>query len=77
MKVTEVNIRHMAYTGVMAHVGFNLIEDTIKIMEDGNCDRVERVPYYHYEKPYVFLRDVDVEPIVLESEEVFNYPFQI
>ncbi len=38
---------------------------------------LREVPYYHYEKPYVFLRDVDVEPIVLESEEVFNYPFQI
>ena len=28
MKVTEINIRHMAYTGVMAQVGFDLIEDT-------------------------------------------------
>lgn len=72
MKVTEVNIRHMAYAGVMARVGFDLIEDTIKIMEDGNCDRVERAPFYHYEKPYVFLRDVDVEPIVLESEDIFG-----
>ena len=72
LKVTEVNIRHMAYTGVMAQVGFDLIEDTIKIMEDGNCNNVERAPYYHYDKSYVFLRDVDVEPIVLESEEVFN-----
>lgn len=72
LKVTEVNIRHMAYTGVMAQVGFDLIEDTIKIMEDGNCDRVERAPFYHYEKPYVFLRDVDVEPIILENEEIFN-----
>lgn len=74
MKVTEVNIRHMAYTGVMAHVGFDLIEDTIKIMEDGNCDNVERLPYYHYEKPYIFLRDVDVEPIILDSEEIFDNP---
>lgn len=72
MKVTEVNIRHMAYTGVLARVGFDLIEDTIKIMEDGNCDRVERAPFFHYGKPYVFLRDVDVEPIVLEGEEVFE-----
>ncbi len=72
MKVTEVNIRHMAYAGVMAHVGFDLIEDTIKIMEDGNADRVERAPFYHYEKPYIFLRDVDVEPIILESEEIFD-----
>ena len=72
LKVTEINIRHMAYTGVMAHVGFDLIEDTIRIMEDGNCDGVKRDPFHHYDKPYVFLRDVDVEPIILESEEVFG-----
>jgi carbamoyl-phosphate synthase large subunit len=72
LKVTEVNIRHMAYTGVMAQVGFNLIEDTIRIMEDGNADRIMREPYHHYDKPYIFLRDVDVEPIVLESERVFD-----
>jgi len=72
LKVTEVNVRHMAYVGVMAHVGFNLIEDTIKIMEDGNADHVGRAPFYHYDKPYIFLRDVDIEPIILESEEVFD-----
>ena len=72
LKVTEVNIRHMAYTGVMAQVGFDLIEDTIRIMEDGSADRIVRDPYHHYDKPYIFLRDVDVEPIVLESESVFD-----
>lgn len=72
LKVTEVNIRHMAYTGVMAQTGFNLIEDTIRIMEDGSCDNVEYAPCYHYKKPYVFLRDVDVEPILLESENIFD-----
>ena len=72
MKVTEVNIRHMAYTGVMSRVGFDLIGDTMTIYEDGNADRVVRDQYHHYDKPYVFLRDVDVEPIVLESEEFFE-----
>ena len=72
LKVTEVNIRHMAYTGVMAHVGFDLIEDTIRIHEDGDCRNVVRDQYHQYDKPYVFLRDVDVEPIVLESEEIFE-----
>lgn len=72
LKVTEVNIRHMAYTGVMAHAGFDLIEDTIRIMEDGGCGRVDRAPFYHYKKPYVFLRDVDVEPILLDAESVFD-----
>ena len=51
---------------------FDLIEDTIRILEDGNCDHIERAPFYHYDKPYVFLRDVDVEPIILESEDVFG-----
>ena len=73
LKVTEVNIRHMAYTGVMARAGFDLIEDTITIMENGNCDKVVRAPYYHYEKPYIFLRDVDVEPIILDGEDVFDF----
>lgn len=72
MKVTEINIRHMAYTGVMARTGFDLIEDTIRIMEDGNSNRVKRDQFHHYEKPYVFLRDVDVEPILLESEAIFD-----
>ena len=72
LKVTEVNIRHMAYTGVMARVGFDLIEDTIRIMEDGNADNIERDQFHHYEKPYIFLRDVDVEPIVLENEQIFD-----
>lgn len=71
MKVTEINIRHMAYTGVMAKVGFDLIEDTIRIMEEGNCDNIIRDQFHKYEKPYVFLRDVDVEPIILENEDVF------
>lgn len=74
LKVTEVNIRHMAYTGVMARVGFDLIEDTIRIMEDGNADNVQRDPFHHYKKPYIFLRDVDVEPIVLEGEDIFDDP---
>ncbi len=74
LKVTEINIRHMAYTGVMAHVGFDLIEDTIRIMEDGSADNIVRDQYHHYEKPYIFLRDVDVEPIILESEDVFYDP---
>ena len=77
MKVTEVNIRHMAYVGVMAHVGFDLVEDTIRIMEEGNANRVERATFFHYEKPSIFLRDVDVEPIILESEDLFSHSCEI
>lgn len=67
LKVTEVNIRHMAYTGVMAQVGFDLVSDTILHLEN-KTNEIERAPSYQYDKPYVFLRDVDIEPIVLESD---------
>ncbi len=70
LKVTEVNIRHMAYTGVMSRVGFDLVADTILYLNN-ETDKIERAPYFHYDKPYVFLRDVDIEPIILDSEEEF------
>lgn len=70
LKVTEVNIRHMAYTGIMAEVGFDLISDTLEILRGNNIECSD--PYFKYDKPYVFLRDVDIEPIVLESEDVFD-----
>lgn len=65
LKVTEVNIRHMAYTGVMAEVGFDLSGDTIEILKAGNADSVIRAPLFRYDRSYAFLRDVDVEPIVV------------
>ena len=43
-------------------------------MEDGNCNNVRRDQYHHYDKPYIFLRDVDIEPIILENEEIFDDP---
>jgi len=72
LKVTEVNIRHMAYTGVMASVGFDLMKDTIKLLNDGNVNSLIRQPYFKYDKPYVFLRDVDTEPVVLDNEKIFQ-----
>lgn len=74
LKVTEVNIRHMAYTGVMAKVGFDLMFDTIELLKEKTSGTIIKAPYFHYEKPYIFLRDVDVEPIVLDGENNF---FQI
>jgi carbamoyl-phosphate synthase large subunit len=71
LKVTEINIRHMAYTGIMAKVGFDLISDTIEILRKGNAMSINREPFYHYDKSYIFLRDVDIEPIILDGEGIF------
>jgi carbamoyl-phosphate synthase large subunit len=72
LKVTEINIRHMAYTGVMARVGFDLIGDTITILESGGVKNIKKSPFFHYDQPYAFLRDVDVEPIVVNDEILGN-----
>ena len=61
----------MAYTGIMSDVGFDLTTDTIKILKEGNTNSVKREECFHYEKPYVFLRDVDIEPIILDGEDQF------
>jgi carbamoyl-phosphate synthase large subunit len=72
LKVTEVNIRHMAYTGIMADAGFDLIQDTISLLLDDGLQKVESEPFFAFKKPYVFLRDVDIEPILLDSAMTFK-----
>ncbi len=74
LKVTEINIRHMAYTGVMADAGFDLVRDTILLLQDGGTGSIESAPFFTYDKPYVFLRDVDSEPLLLEREGFFKEP---
>ncbi len=69
MKITEINVRHMAYTGIMASIGFDLIEDTIKYLQGELDVNNQKDHQYYYQKDYIFLRDVDIEPIImLESQ---------
>lgn len=70
LKVTEINIRHMAYTGIMAQVGFDLIEDTIKFLSDKTSEIVKG--RYYYDADYIFLRDVDSQPILLKETDLMS-----
>jgi biotin carboxylase len=65
LMVTEINIRHMAYTGIMAQCGFDLIEDTVQILQGKHEAPAQR--QYHFDRDYIFLRDVDIEPILLDK----------
>ncbi|MBX7046467.1 MAG: hypothetical protein K1X86_11600 [Ignavibacteria bacterium] len=69
LKVTEINIRHMAYTGIMAEAGFDLINDTILYLR-GWEDKIENRGLYHFDKDYIFLRDVDIEPILMQEKNL-------
>lgn len=69
LKVTEINIRHMAYTGVMAQVGFDLIEDSVKYIK-GQTELIEK--FNGYDHDYLFLRDVDIEPMVRKKPDLLR-----
>jgi len=70
LKVTEINIRHMAYTGIMGEVGFDLVGDTVKYLT-GKGEEIEQGKFY-FDKDYIFLRDVDIEPLILRDSSLFT-----
>jgi biotin carboxylase len=69
LKVTEINIRHMAYTGIMASAGFDLINDTILFLT-GKKEEINNRGFYSFDKDYIFLRDVDIEPILMLEKDL-------
>lgn len=66
--VTEINIRHMAYTGIMAQCGFDLIQDTVNILLNQFVPPTDNK--HNFDQEYVFLRDVDIEPIVMTKGQL-------
>jgi hypothetical protein len=71
LKVTEVNVRHMAYTGIMAKAGFDLVADTVKYLLNSEIDK--KYCRYRFNEEYVFLRDVDIEPLLLKKDSLSHY----
>lgn len=69
-KVTEVNVRNVAFNGCFAQLGANFSEDIVRLL-DGDPQFDQRFKQYEFDDEYVFLRDVDVEPIVLPESVLF------
>ena len=67
-KVTEINIRHMAYTGILARCGCDFTKASLDYLISGEI--LAEPVRYRFDEDYVFLRDVDVEPIVLRQSEL-------
>lgn len=70
LKVTEINIRHMAYTGIMAQAGFDLTGDTMLFLE-GKASQISE-GRFSFPQEYVFLRDVDIEPILTTRSQLYS-----
>ncbi|MEE4209996.1 MAG: hypothetical protein V2I43_12085 [Parvularcula sp.] len=67
--ITEVNVRHVAFTGCMAAAGATFMEDTLRLLaNDSSLDRTYRP--YQFAEGLVFLRDVDELPIVMKESDL-------
>lgn len=69
--ITEVNVRHVAFTQCFAAAGANFAADTIRLLdEDAAFDWSYKM--YEFEKGQIFLRDVDVLPILMKETELLK-----
>ena len=69
--ITEINVRHVAFTQCFAAAGANFAADTIRLLDndptfDSNYKR------YEFEKDLIFLRDVDSLPILMKESELLT-----
>lgn len=69
--ITEINVRHVAFTQCFAAAGANFAEDTIRLMAgDKTFDRTRKI--YEFGKDQIFLRDVDSLPIIMKESDLLR-----
>lgn len=69
--ITEVNVRHVAFTQCFAAGGANFAEDTIRLLdEDPNFERQFKM--YEFEEGLIFLRDVDALPVMMKEKDLLS-----
>jgi hypothetical protein len=69
--ITEVNVRHVAFTRCFAMAGANFSEDSLRLLEgDSSFDRNFKI--YHFDPGTVFLRDVDETPLLINESQLFR-----
>ena len=67
--ITEINVRHVAFTQCFAAGGANLAEDSLRLlMEDQTFDQSYRM--YEFPKDLIFLRDVDERPVLMKESDL-------
>jgi hypothetical protein len=69
--ITEINVRHVAFTQCFAAAGANFAEDTLQLLsEDATFDHTLQI--YQFEKDLIFLRDVDSLPILMRENQLLG-----
>ncbi|MGK7390750.1 MAG: ATP-grasp domain-containing protein [Candidatus Cyclobacteriaceae bacterium M2_1C_046] len=69
--VTEVNVRHVAFSMCFAAAGANFAEDTIRLLTNDPSFDIN-FSMYEFEPESIFLRDVDAKPILMKEHELLK-----
>ena len=69
--ITEINVRHVAFTQCFAVAGANFAEDTIRLL-DGDPGFDKNFKMYEFEEGQIFLRDVDALPIMMKEKDLLK-----
>lgn len=69
-KITEINVRHVAFTSSLAAGGANIPLQTLKAMLLEDPAQME-TKHFTFEENLIFLRDVDSYPIIMKEEDLF------
>lgn len=69
--ITEVNVRHVAFTQCFAAGGANFAADTVQLLSDPAAFDMD-YRMYEFEEGLIFLRDVDSLPIIMRERELLG-----
>lgn len=69
--ITEVNVRHVAFSICFAAGGATFAEDTVRLL-DGDPTFDRRYRMYEFEPDLIFLRDVDATPLLLRESQLLR-----
>lgn len=69
--ITEINVRHVAFTQCFAAGGANFAADTVRLLNDDTSFDFD-YKMYEFEKDLIFLRDVDSLPILMKESDLLK-----
>ena len=69
--VTEVNVRHVAFSVGCAAGGATFAEDTVRLL-DKDEDFDQGYHMYSFDKELIFLRDVDAQPLIMKESQLLQ-----
>ncbi|MEQ8704189.1 MAG: hypothetical protein RIC19_09735 [Phaeodactylibacter sp.] len=67
--VTEVNVRHVAFSVCFAAGGATFAEDMVRLLDGDQCCKWQ-YKMYTFEEDLIFLRDVDARPLLMNERQL-------